>query len=136
MKQTGPGTNQVGNQGQTPVTSPTHPPQQATPEAHNPADNPVAHQQQGSQQNGQSHMKMENNQHPMMSSPSSSVSPQPSWGEMNTGHSSASGSNSYMPMSTMSMSSMPGMGPGGMAAMSHYHSWYAQPPMNQQSCLT
>lgn len=129
MKQTGPGNSQGGNQ--TPVTSPTQPSQQSTPEAQHPADTPTPHVQPISQQNGQSH----NNQHPMMSSPSSSVSPQPSWADMTSGHHQSSAPNSYMPMSAMPMSSMSSMGPG-MAAMSHYHSWYAQPPMNQQSCLT
>ncbi|XP_063422604.1 homeobox protein Dlx1a-like isoform X2 [Mytilus trossulus] len=131
MKQTGPVTNQVGNNVQTPVTSPNHPTRQPSPDAQHPSDTPAPHVQPNSQQNGQSH---NNNQHPMMSSPSSSVSPQPTW-EMNSGAHQSSAPNSYMPMSTMPMSSMPSMGPG-MAAMSHYHSWYAQPPMNQQSCLT
>ncbi|XP_021374886.1 homeobox protein Dlx6a-like [Mizuhopecten yessoensis] len=119
-------------QGQAPVTtSPsTHPPQQSSPPApRHPPQTPTPHAHPASQQNGQSHNGQPTSA--MLSPPSSSVSPQPTWTEMDAVNNQTS-TNSYMAMSSMSAMSS-GM-PAG--AMSHYHSWYAQPPMNQQSCLT
>lgn len=133
MKQTGAPPS-LQNPGQEPVTSPSqaHPPQQSTPPApqHPSPQTPTPHgQNPQSQPNSQSHNGPQSNV--MISPPSSSVSPQPSWTEMAPINNQVS-SHSYMPMNMSSMSSMTSAMPG----MSHYHSWYANPAMNQQSLLT